>query len=166
MTEIDNRVYIKVAGEDNNGIRSTLTDEEELALRQYLALIKDAGVRIVLVNRPADELRLSLDVHYDPLVLDAQGATLDGTNNEPIQDAIRNYLSQLTFDGELTLTALTDQLQQVPGVVIPVINTAHSRYGNVQDWTPINEVYQSDAGHLSIADDDLTIHYIPRHVPL
>ncbi|WP_299713673.1 nucleotidyltransferase [uncultured Tenacibaculum sp.] len=165
VVEINSILYVKVAGEDET-VRTKLSSDEEAALIQYIRLIRDAGVKVVLINRDADLLKLEIDAYYNPLEIDASGARLDGSDNEPLQNKLRQYLKEFEFNGELVLTKLTDQLQQVDGIEMPVIKNAYYRFGNQADWTPINEVYQSDAGHMKINTEDLTINWIPRDVTL
>ncbi len=165
VVEINSVLFIKVAGE-NAGVRIKLPPEQELSLLQYIKLVRDAGVRIKLVNRDADLLKLEIDAYYNPLELDANGARLDGTDNEPLQNGLRSYLKEFEFNGELILTKLTDQLQNVKGIEMPVVKSASYKYGNQVAWTPINETYQSDAGHMKINNEDLTINWIARDVPL
>ncbi|WP_442265866.1 nucleotidyltransferase [Tenacibaculum sp. ZS6-P6] len=165
VVEINSILYVKVAGE-NNTVRAKLSDPQEAALIQYIKLIRDAGVKVVLINRDADLLKLEIDAYYNPLEIDANGARLDGSDNEPLQNKLKQYLKEFEFNGELVLTKLTDQLQQVQGIEMPVIKEAYYKFGNQQDWTPINETYQSDAGHMKINEDNLTINWIPRDVTL
>lgn len=165
VVEINSKLFIKVAGE-SNGDRIQLPATQEAALLQYIKLIRDAGVPFSLINRPADDLKLEIDAYYNPLELDANGAALDGTDNEPLQTGIRNYLREFEFNGELVLTKLTDQLQQVRGIEMPVIKLAQYKFGNQTTWTAIDETYQSDAGHMKIDDTNLTINWIARDVPV
>lgn len=163
VIEINSILYIKVAGE-KEGVRGKLTQTEAAALLQYIKLIRDAGVKIVVVNRDADALKLEIDAYYNPLEIDASGARLDGKDNEPLQKKLRQYLKEFEFNGELVLTKLTDQLQKVKGIEMPVIKNAYYKFGKQLDWTEIDETYRSDAGHMKIDDNDLTINWIPRDV--
>ena len=165
VVEINSKLFIKVAGE-SNGDRIQLPAAQSDALLQYIKLIRDAGVSFSIINRPADDLKLVVDAYYNPLELSASGAALDGSDSEPLQNGIRNYLREFEFNGELVLTKLTDQLQQVRGIEIPVIKAAHYQFGNQTTWTAINETYQSDAGHMKIENTNLTINWIARDVPL
>ncbi|MDB0600057.1 nucleotidyltransferase [Tenacibaculum maritimum] len=165
VVEINSKLFIKVAGEAL-GKRIKLPLPQETALIQYIKLIRDAGVKIELVNRDADLLKLEIDAYYNPLELDANGARLDGTDNEPLQNGLRGYLREFEFNGELVLTKLTDQLQKVKGIEMPVVQKAFYKFGNQLEWTKINEVYQSDAGHMKINNEDLIINWIARDVPL
>lgn len=164
---------IKVA-KDVDGLLAQLTGEwptinepgsgsgEKLAFANYFKRIKDAGVWIRFVSRDADSLRLNLEVYYDPLVIDGTGKRLDGTNDEPLQDAIDNYLQNLKFNGEYSNVKLTDAMQAVDGIVLPQILGAEAKYGDNQ-YANINTLYVAEAGWLKIYDDetDLNITWIP-----
>lgn len=126
----------------------------------YMKRVKDAGVKLLITTGPPDALKLNLLVKYDPLVLNSTGARLDGTQAEPVQDAVRNYLKNLPFNGRLELVKLVDELQAVNGVVAPYVLNAQARYGILPFTSFPNMVYTPDAGYLRIYDPtDLTITF-------
>ena len=89
--------------------------------------IKDAGVRITVINYLPDVLKLQMKIYRDPLVLDENGQSII-TGKKPVEEAIKEYLKNLPFDGELVLAHLVDALQQVEGVRIPHIILAESKW--------------------------------------
>lgn len=157
VTEIDGKLRIKVAKASGDDLVELL-DEELNAFADYIGKIKDAGVKIITDSLPADALKLTLDIWYNPLVLTSTGARIDGAASEPVKDAIKAYLKNLPFNGEFSNTKLTDQLQAVEGVVFPVIKSSQAKYG-LFPFSSIDEKYIPDAGYLRIADADLTINY-------
>lgn len=149
----------KVVGSDLGKLDAVT---EMPSIRNYLGRTGDAGVKLLITSDDPDSLKLSLAIYYDPLVLDNEGARLDGSNNEPVQAAIRNYLRNLPFDGIFVLAYLVDVLQQVPGVTVPHILSASARYG-VLTYTSFNVEYQPDAGYLRLLDPaDLVLSFIPK----
>lgn len=116
-------LIVKLAKESGSDL-APLSDQELTAFRDYMARIKDAGVFAEIISKEADRLRLSLIVHYNPLVLNSEGQRLDGEKLTPVADAIRDYLKNLPFNGILALAYLVDALQAVEGVVIPTLVTA------------------------------------------
>ncbi len=140
-----------------------LTPDQLTAFTKYMNTVKDAGVRLIVSSDKGDDLRLRLDVYYNPLVLGSNGSRLDGTDSEPVQQAIREYLTSLPFNGSLVLAYLTDALQKVDGVVIPQIIGAEARYGNLA-YKSIDLLYQPDAGYVRIFDEknDLSINFIAQ----
>lgn len=125
----------------------------------YMARIKDAGVKLLITTADADALKLGLLIKYDPLVLDGDGKRLDGNGATPVQDAIRQYLKNLPFNGRLELSDLMDVLQLVDGVKAPYVTLAQKKYGTLPFTSFENMEYEPDAGYLRIYDytNDLQI---------
>ncbi len=149
-------LVIKVAkGGDN---LEKLDADELTDFKTYMGKCTDAGVQLNVISKDADRLQLVLDVYYDPMVLDGDGKRLDSDNDTPLQDAIANYLQNLTFDGYFSLTDLTDALQEVEGVESPRVVSAQTKWGDY-DWESVTNKYRPEAGWLKIydADSDLTI---------
>lgn len=167
--EVNNRkhLFIKVAKSDNDTL-VPLSDTELDALEQYFATIKPAGTKIVLFTGPADQLRLTLDYYYDPLLLTEGGARIDGSSNSPVQDAIREYLQVLKFNGEFTISDLEDTLQQLPSCAEGevYVRAAEANYKTPAAWESINDSYVANSGYMEILDENLTINFIPKTVVL
>lgn len=151
-------LYLKVAT-DSNGSRVPLPVNQSEALKAYFEEIPDAGVYIEFINDPADDMKLSIDIYYDALTLDSKGARLDGTNDTPVQSAIRAYLSNLPFNGIYTNQGLIDVLQQVDGVVVAELKYAASRYGAYQEFTEINAREIAHSGYYAVSDSNLTLNF-------
>lgn len=132
------------------------------AFIEYMKRVKDAGVKLLITSGVADSLKLNIKIFYNPLVLNSTGARLDGTDNTPIQSAIKRYLKNLPFNGVLVTEFLTDELQKVDGVVIPHIINAQAKYGALA-YTSFDVQYNPDAGYLRLYDDgDLVIEFIAQ----
>jgi hypothetical protein len=146
-----------------SGDLEALSTGQLAAFEEYMNRIKDAGVNpLVIESRSADNLKLSLNIYYNPLVLDNTGARLDGTDPDPVGKKIKDYLKNLPFNGTMVLAYLVDALQQVDGVVIPHIVQAQARYGALP-YTAFDVKYSPDAGYLRILNDtDLQISYTPQ----
>lgn len=154
-------LYLKVAGEDG-GRKKPLTAGQLTAFKNYLNDISDAGVRIEVINAPGDDMRLEIDIYYDALVLDASGSRLDGTGATPVQDAVREYLGGLSFNGLYTDQSLVDRLQQVAGVEQAELVAVAARYGTYTEFQRINARGIPHAGYYSVTDNNLIIRYIPN----
>ncbi|MDR1623914.1 MAG: hypothetical protein LBS04_02965 [Tannerellaceae bacterium] len=153
-------LYVKVATDDGNGVRQPLSSAQLTAFKQYLNDVQYAGVRISVINDPADEMKLRMDIYYDPLVLDELGVRLDGTVETPVQDAIRNYLANLPFNGTYTNQGLVDALQVIDGVHIAEIKSAASRYGDYTEFSEIDAREIAHAGYYKVSDANLTLNFI------
>jgi hypothetical protein len=160
VEELGGRLRIKVATVIN-GELSPLSWPQITAFIEYAEKIKYAGTRLIFVSRNADDFKTNYTIYYDPLILDAYGQRLDGTNNEPVQDAIKEYLKNLEFNGEFINTKLTDFLQGVEGVKEPVKNASFAKYGAFP-YVEINEFYIADAGYMKLDMINTTIQFLAR----
>ena len=121
----EGRLIVKIAGEQGEQLQP-ITDAQKQAFEAYLQEIKDAGVRLSVVNYQPDILHLQMKIVYDPLVLDSNGQSIIHAT-KPIETAIKDYLKRLPFNGELVLAHLIDALQQAEGVKIPHLVLAQSK---------------------------------------
>ena len=112
------RLIIKVAGEDN-GKRVPLGAAEEVQLQAYVQEIKDAGVLFDIVNIQPDIFECELDIYYNPMK-DPHTIQYD------CEQVIRDYISNLPFNGEYSNMAMVDMVQQVDGVRIVQCKNARS----------------------------------------
>ena len=121
----EGRLIVKIAGEQGDTLQP-ITDAQKQAFEAYLQEIKDAGVRLSVVNYKPDVLHLQMKIVYDPLVLDSNGQSIIHAT-KPVETAIKDYLKRLPFNGELVLAHLIDALQQAEGVKIPHLVLAQSK---------------------------------------
>ena len=150
---------IKAATLSNNQL-SALPAPTIAALSAYFAEVKDAGVKLLVTSDPPDSLRATVEIYFDPLVLDANGLPLNG-GAEPVRAATDNYLQNLPFNGELSLMAYTDVLQNANGVIIAQLQIVQANYGALP-YQNIGVRYIPDAGYMRVyAPADLTIIYKP-----
>jgi len=149
-TELTNLVRIKAATL-SGGVLSPLSVGELTAFTAYMQQIKDAGVRLQVTSNSADTLRLSLKVFYDPLVLDANGARLDGAATNPVKVAVNAFLANLPFNGLFVVNRLIAVVQQVEGVLIAQILGTSATYAALPYTTVVVE-YLPDAGYMVLDD--------------
>ena len=142
---------IKVAGE-KNGERCPLDAETETQLAAYIAEIKDAGVRVELVNIDADTFNCEVDIYYDPMLLPEQV-------ENACREAIKENIENLPNNGEYTNMALVDRLQMVEGVKIPELRSASTSANGEATAVPIDARYVPQAGYFMFGS--LTINMFP-----
>lgn len=130
---------IKVAGE-SGGERLPLTAEQERQLKAYISEIKDAGVRVSLVNMEADTFGCTVDVYYNAMLE-------PGAVQTACVEAIRDYIENLPFNGEYTNMALVDRLQEVEGVKIVELRGSTAQAANESTTTQINARLTPAAGY-------------------
>lgn len=130
---------VKVAGEQG-GERRPLDRETEGQLAAYIAEIKDAGVRVNLVNMPPDTFDCEVDVYYDAVMPSAQVKAR-------CVEAVRDYIENLPFNGEYTNMALVDRLQGIEGVRIVEVGSARAQADGEGTPTGINARIIPAAGY-------------------
>ncbi|MRX70261.1 hypothetical protein SAMN06265349_101737 [Flavobacterium resistens] len=157
-----NRLIIKVASEESDFL-TPLDNTQIASFTEYLNEIKYAGVKIAVVNNPADKLLLNMIIYRDVLVLDENGSSiLNG--GKPVEAEIKSYMKSLPFDGELVINDLIEKLRSVSGVINAHIVTATSSYYDVltsqyTEFTPINIKTIPIAGYFEIVNFD-SVSYV------
>ena len=122
----ESRLIVKIATEDANQELSPISDPEKESFDSYIEEIRDAGVKITVINYLPDILKLNIKIYYDPLVLTSEGVSIL-TVKKPVEIALKEFMKELPFNGELILSALVDKLQKTEGVEIPhLVNAASS----------------------------------------
>ena len=155
----EGRLIVKIATEQGEQLQP-ITDSQRQAFEAYLSEIKDAGVRLSVVNYQPDILHLQMKIVYDPLVLDSNGQSILHAT-KPVETAIKDYLKRLPFNGELVLAHLIDALQQAEGVKIPHLVLAQSKHigtnGNYGAFEAIEISKIPTAGYFTIDNfNDIT----------
>ncbi len=158
-TESATVVIIKVAGsEDGNPCQ--LADSQISALTSYMNDIKDAGVSVTVRNEPADRMKVSLKVFYDPSLMDGDGISLsDGSS--PVRDAIRSAVSDLPFDCVFRKTDLISAVQAVSGVEVVDLIEVSVKPGDADEYTVVVGYTRPFSGYYSLEDEDIDIEYEP-----
>lgn len=120
------RVIVKIASE-SAGSLIPLTLTQINSFKAYMSEIAYAGVKLNIVNNPADKLLLTMRIYRNPLVIDETGNNIL-TGGKLVEDAVENYIKNLPFDGELVINDLIEHLRNVPGVENAHIISAASNY--------------------------------------
>jgi hypothetical protein len=163
VNEVGGQVLIKVAKLDSSLLPIPLTTPELDAFKAYMQKVKVAGVKLVMVSRVADLLKINYVVYYDPLVLTSTGELISTPGVKPVEDTINNYIKSLPFDGVFTVTELTDKIQQTIGVKNPVFQSAFAKLG-VNPYVSVGDYYKPNAGYLQVDSSfplSGSITYIP-----
>ncbi|MDU1893103.1 MAG: hypothetical protein E6767_20695 [Dysgonomonas sp.] len=155
----EGKLLLKVAT-DNGDDLAPLDETEKEAFTEYINRVQDAGDDLEIISTEADTLKLIYDIYYNPLVINAKGERVAGESLTPVPDAIRQYLKNLPFNGELVTAYLTDALQRVDGVVIPHLKAAEWTYGDVTQGIEVKALPYS--GYFRVTDDNLEINYIAQ----
>lgn len=158
-TESNTVVYIKVAREVD-GNPAALTAGQLEGLTSYMNEIKDAGVSVQLRNEPADQMRISLLIYYDPtlLIIDANG---NGSQNgkDPVRETTKQVIENLPFNGMFRKSDLMAALQALPCVEVADIKSVKVKPRNSAEWQTVEGYDRPYSGYYSI--DALTVDYQP-----
>lgn len=133
---------VKVAGEIS-GIRQPLDGETERQLSAYIAEVKDAGVRIDLVNIEPDGFTCEVDIYYNAMLL-------EGNIRANCEAAVKEYIENLPFNGEYSNMALVDCLQVIEGVKIVEFKAATSKAAGENTTSKVDARYTPAAGYFRI----------------
>jgi len=162
--EIETGIRIRVAKIDGNDL-CPLTAQELESFGKYMSRVKDAGVRILIASDMPDMLGLSLQIYYNPLVLEPDNGKLnriDGTATDVVTAGVKNYLKNLPFNGVLVLAWLIDALQGIDGIVIPHVISATAQYAGIA--TTFDVRYAPDAGYIRLDESKFSVIYEPQSV--
>ena len=156
------RLIIKIAGE-TAGELSELLPDEITAFNYYLSQVAYAGVKLNVVNNPADKLLLNLQVFRNPLVIDSAGNNIEN-GGKPIDEALKVYMKNLPFDGELVINDMIDFLRDVSGIINVHVASAKSSYKDLSidaftDFKEINIKTTPLAGYFKIETNSI-ISYV------
>lgn len=132
---------IKIAREDNDGNLVPLRQTSDI--EAYLSEIKDAGVRINLINQAGDIYNCTMDVYYNPLI----GADIVESG---VRDAIKGYIQGLPFDGQYSNMGCIDAVQKVAGVEVAEIKAASVSITSESTPTPIDARHRPVAGYMTV----------------
>ena len=125
------------------------------SLTAYMQQVKDAGVDLEMTTGAADSLRVAQIIYYDPLILNATGQRLDGSDNTPVLNAINAYLvvfNNSFINGQNGVFIYNDyvtMLRAIPGVIDVNVTTAQANYG-ATPYVSIIPQYVPDAGYLAL----------------
>ncbi|AZI53911.1 nucleotidyltransferase [Epilithonimonas vandammei] len=149
----ESRLIVKIATEVD-GELSPVPPEVFAAFKAYMNDIRDAGVKITVINYLPDILSLTIVIFRDPLVIDGNGNSIL-TGKRPVEDALKAFMKELPFNGELVLASLIDKLQGVQGVRIPHLIAAASKWidpevNNYGDFQQINVFKLPESGYFKI----------------
>lgn len=160
-SEQNNIVYIKVAGRDEEGKPKVLPKDTLEALRLYMQQVKDAGVPVRIISSPGDELRLSLTIYLQPVLLSPQGKPTPG-RDKAIRKVIEDNISTLPFDGVFRPSDLIVALSSQSGVEASDVTSATTTQAGSDSWQYIFGYHRPRSGYYHL--NKLTINYQP-YVP-
>lgn len=146
LTERNGILSAKIAGQ-KDGKPSRLEHDTVKKVSEYVARVKDAGVRVMLTSGDADKFSIKLLIHFDPLK--------DLTTRD-IERAISTYLQSMPFDGIYSNMALIDAIQKIDGVRVAEVLISSASYGNntpeeiVSTYVPMSGYMKLDRAEITL----------------
>ncbi len=134
---------IKVAKDDGSGNPARLTNDELIAFKYYLNKRKFAGTRVTGASQDSDLLRLLGRVYYNPLVDDLP------TLKQNVENAIKEYLRTLPFNGTVKLSSIIQMVKSVEGVDDFTISDAQVS-ANDSPFVSIARIFVTSAGFIKL----------------
>lgn len=144
-------LYFKVAKIVNSELVA-LSTNEIVALKAYINKIKLAGQFINIVSYPADEIKLAFKIYYNA-EFDTSALTLN------VNAAIKTYLQNIVFNGELIITDIVDQLQQIDGIMNPIFVSGSFKNANMPEWFDLGDYYNAISGYLKA--NSVELEFVP-----
>ncbi len=152
-TEIKGGVLIKVVKSKGDNLQP-LTVEEFTSFSSYMDKIKDAGVDLIVRSWLPDELFVSYNIFYDPLILNSEGKLLSDNSREPVREAMLNYIETLPFNGRFKISAFEDAIQNATGVVDLQRINVKTKYGTY-DFTEVIVSCIAESGYMVLTDNSM-----------
>jgi hypothetical protein len=151
-------IKLRVATEDVEGNIVGLGSPQLTAFTDYINSIMFAGTRIDIISQATDLLKLIATIYYNPL-FDLESLKVK------VEAAIKGYLKNLPFDGQVKTSALIDAIQKVEGVSDVVVSTIQAK-ANMGSYANVVRVYNTVAGYIQIDEANFplstTLTYIPE----
>lgn len=151
----EKRVICKIATE-TDGELSPITETQLEAVMVYVKEIKPPGVPYTVINYLPDLLQLSIRIFRDPLVLDGNGVHRV-TGLKPVEIALKEFMKELPFNGELRADDMFNKLKAIEGVELVKIDDLQSAWlnpatGNYGVFTSIDVRRIPESGYFKIVD--------------
>jgi hypothetical protein len=127
----------------------------------YINVVQPAGVKIVKESNVPDQIRMGWKIYYNPLIINSDGDRIDGTVQDVGRAAIKEYLTQIVFNGIYAPQNHEVFVKSIDGIELCLIQYVQTKYAGY-DWITVNDIATPDSGYYRFASDtDLIIEYIP-----
>lgn len=141
----------------SGGVPTKIDDDVLDAFRQYISMIKIAGVIVNINSLNPDEVKVTAIVQIDPLVMNAFGQNVV-SRAYPVEDAINAYVAA---NGTLNKTKLVDAIQAVDGVLDVTLTKVEAKANIAEDFEEVTENnYESTSGTLITVDLREGLRYV------
>lgn len=146
---------------DKDGRPEVLSNDVRMAFEQYMNQIKIAGVVLKIRSREADKIQVQVNITRDRMVMNENGALLSAPLVKPVENAINDYLSGVTYGGVMNKTKLVDAIQNAQGVAdVELIDVKYSTDGGKTYKSVVGNNYESFSGSFVSTGLENSIRYI------
>ena len=141
-------VKLKVA-KAGNGELEPLDQDEKSAFEYYISRLKPTGIPVTVISRNADTLKLKMTVYYNPTFFN------ESTALTRVKETIREYLTDIDFNGEFVTMTMVDRLQAVSGLDIIEVDEVEALYAGYNYERIAHDArYTPVAGYMILAADE------------
>ena len=142
----DGGIDIKVAKENSKGEFTELLEDEREKFEYYINRVSIIGTKTNVVSFDSDKLYLDIEIYTSPL--------LDKSKVEAkVKEKIKEFLKVLTFDGELLVNSLRENIRELKEVEDIDIKKTSVYEGDEEK--EFKRVYNSKAGYISLKDNSI-----------
>ena len=121
-----------------------LDNSETQALISYLKKVRFAGVLFEIFSNNGDQLKINFQIYFDPIKPQSIIQPL-------AEKTIKDFVSNLPFDGELVVTKLIDDLQKIEGINDVIFTGGASRFSVLDAYQPIVRAVVAVGGYFTIS---------------
>lgn len=138
----ENGFYTAKVAKDNAGDPAVLVTDELNALNTYLNNLV-LGNNGLATTKAADIAQVNYTIYYNAIRSEA-------TVRNDVEEAIRSYLAELDFRGNMYLSKLEDAIQKVADVVDFEREGVLARTAESETFSEVTRKYNPDAGYIEI----------------
>ena len=162
VQDAGNTIQILVSGQENN-LPTPLSEDVLTAFKSYMNSVKIAGVFLSIRSLPADKIKISVKVYYDPQILTSDGTRIDG-GGKPVEDAINAYLAGIVYGGTFNKTKCVDAIQNVQGVTDVELGTVQTKTSTGESYAVVTgNNYTAESGCFIAEDLSNTVSYVVQN---
>ena len=144
------KIFVKAvkAGTGEDAPHAPLDEVEKKAFQAYLNAITFAGLQPVAQSEAAVAITFAATIQVNEQHIIATGDAAGkrpGTDEKPVEAAVKAYLRNLPFNGILRRSAMEDAIQQVEGVV-------DVKLASLSGAASFTSTYKPASGHATLAE--------------
>lgn len=146
-------INLLVAGADATGRPKALPAAVLTAFTSYMNSRKPAGVFLDVFSFDPDIVKISLQVEYDPMLLNQDGSLISDASVFPVEKAVTEYLYSIEYGGVFNKTKLIDAVQRAIGVKDVVVTKVEAKSAAAESFQVVDvNSYSSVGGSMAPVD--------------